>query len=322
MDSLVSYEEICAANPTLVYSTMEDPATGIQVQVPEVFIPTEIHERLCAPWRNSIIIKLLGKSISFFTLQARLHKEWKTTKDFDIIDVGLGYYVVRFYSEADCQQVLTSGPYKIFDHYLTVQPWEPNFQPARAKIIKTAVWIHLESAPMEQFTGPILKFLASTLGKPIKIDYTTMLATRGRFARVCVELDLSKTLPVCIKLRRKPRRRRRPPTVVLRLHQPRNQRTQSSASGKWPEKSTENQDPKKESSPQPTLQRTRNLTKRERDRKNLLGRSHRKIKGNLNHKRKNTQIRHQNQIASMHLPKIQISPLLKIRNQERNLRRL
>lgn len=120
-------------------------------------------------------------------------------KAFGIIDVGLGYYVVRFYSKDDCQRILTGGPYKFFDHYLAVQPWEPNFQPVKAKMPKTAVWIHLESEPMEKFTGPILRYLANTRGKPIKIDYNTMLASRGRFARVCVEMDLSQTLPPLIK---------------------------------------------------------------------------------------------------------------------------
>ena len=129
-DSPVSFEEICAANPSPVFTTMEDPISGVKVRVPEIYIPSEIHEKLCHPWRTSVIVKLLGKSISFFTLKARLHRDWKTEKDFDIIDIGSGYYVVRFCNPEDHQKILTGGPYKIFDHYLAVQPWEPNFQPS------------------------------------------------------------------------------------------------------------------------------------------------------------------------------------------------
>lgn len=201
MDSLVSYEEICAANPSPIFTIMEDPVFGVKVRVPEVFIPKEIHNKICTPWRNSMIIKLLDKSINFFTLRARLLREWKTEKAFDIIDIGLGYYIIRFHTNEECQHVLTNGPYKFFDHYLAVQPWEPNFQPTKAKMPKTAVWVHLESTSMEQFTGPMLRYLVQTLGKPIKIDYNTMLASRGRFARVCVKIDLSQTLPPMIKLR-------------------------------------------------------------------------------------------------------------------------
>ena len=69
-ESLVSFEEICVANPTPVFTVMEDPVTGVKVRVPEVYIPSVIHDKLCHPWRNSVIIKLLGKSISFFTLKA------------------------------------------------------------------------------------------------------------------------------------------------------------------------------------------------------------------------------------------------------------
>jgi len=158
-------------------------------------------DKLSSPWCNAVIIKLLGKSISFFALQARLHRDWKTEKVFDIIDIGMGYYVVRFYSETDCKQILTNGPYKIYDHYLAVQPWEANFQPSKATLPKTAVWVHLEAAPMECFQLSMLHHFASLLGKPIKIDQTTLLATRGRFARVCVELDLNESLLVSITVR-------------------------------------------------------------------------------------------------------------------------
>lgn len=68
MESLVSYEEICAANPIQVFNIMEDPVSGVKVRVLEVYIPKEIHNKLCAPWRNSVIIKLLGKSIGFLAL--------------------------------------------------------------------------------------------------------------------------------------------------------------------------------------------------------------------------------------------------------------
>jgi len=49
MESLVSFEEICAANPQPVFTIMEDPTTGVKVKVPEVYIPIKIHEKLCLP---------------------------------------------------------------------------------------------------------------------------------------------------------------------------------------------------------------------------------------------------------------------------------
>ncbi|KAL7236158.1 hypothetical protein ACSBR1_019427 [Camellia fascicularis] len=42
-------------------------------------------------------------------------------------------------------------------------------------------------------TNSCLRF-PKPLAKPLKIDWTTVMATRGKFARICVEMDLTKPL--------------------------------------------------------------------------------------------------------------------------------
>ena len=134
------------------------------------------------------------------TFRARLNREWRTSQEYDVIDVGMGYYVARFATMEDCNSIITGGPYKLFDHYLAVQPWEPNFQPARATRPKTTIWIHFEGIGMEYFTDDVLFYLGEQLGVLIKVDCITSLATRGEFARVCVQMDLSKPLLVSVVL--------------------------------------------------------------------------------------------------------------------------
>ncbi|GKV27878.1 hypothetical protein SLEP1_g36998 [Rubroshorea leprosula] len=164
---LVTYEELVAANQTLEPPApmLEDGDAPTQVKVPKVRIPKEIWQRLCTPWKNAVIIKLLGKSINFHVLHARLLKEWRTEHEFEIID-----------------------------------PWEPGFHPARAKAPKTAVWVKLFGVPILCFYEAICMYLGSKIGKPIKVDPTTLLATRGQYARVCVEVDLSQPLPSSVDL--------------------------------------------------------------------------------------------------------------------------
>ncbi|GLT92848.1 hypothetical protein SLE2022_106630 [Rubroshorea leprosula] len=200
--SLVTYDELVAANLDLETPTpmAEDGSRSPQLKVPKVRIPKSIWERLCAPWKNAVIIKLLGKSINFHVLHSRLLKEWRLENEFEIIDVGLGYYIVKFCSPQDCSMVLTGGPYKLFDHYLAVQPWEPGFHPARAKAPKTAVWVKLHGVPIVCFYEAICLYLGSKIGKPIKVDPATLLATRGKFARVCVEVDLNQPFPSSVDL--------------------------------------------------------------------------------------------------------------------------
>ncbi|KAI9119259.1 hypothetical protein K1719_009934 [Acacia pycnantha] len=42
---------------------------------------------------------------------------------------------------------LTGGPWMLYDHYLTVKPWEANFKPDKAEIDTAAVWVRLPKKP-------------------------------------------------------------------------------------------------------------------------------------------------------------------------------
>ncbi|GKV42659.1 hypothetical protein SLEP1_g50035 [Rubroshorea leprosula] len=86
--------------------------------IPKAFILKEIWQKFCVPWKNSLIIKLLGKRINYHMLCARLSSEWRTKGEFEVIDIGNGYYVSKFSSSEDCSRILIGGPYKFFDHYL------------------------------------------------------------------------------------------------------------------------------------------------------------------------------------------------------------
>ncbi|KAI9122284.1 hypothetical protein K1719_006973 [Acacia pycnantha] len=51
-----------------------------------------------------------------------------------LINIGHGYFVVKLTNKEDFVHALTGGPWMIFDHYLTIRPWEPQFNPKTAKI--------------------------------------------------------------------------------------------------------------------------------------------------------------------------------------------
>ncbi|KAI9125378.1 hypothetical protein K1719_003994 [Acacia pycnantha] len=57
-----------------------------------------------------------------------------------LINIGHGFFVVKFSNKEDLSTALTGGPWMIYDHYLTVQPWEAKFKPDKATVDKAAVW--------------------------------------------------------------------------------------------------------------------------------------------------------------------------------------
>lgn len=56
------------------------------------------------------------------------------------------------------------------------------------------VWVRFPVLPVECYTTRWLKQAGNHIGRTVRVDFATLLATRGKFARVCVEVDLDKPL--------------------------------------------------------------------------------------------------------------------------------
>lgn len=159
---------------------------------PMVHIHDSMLQGLCAPWQDALVVKLLDKSIGYNVMKDRLTRLWKLTVGFDIMDIGHDFYMVKFEIEADRNKVIDGGPCMIFDHYLSVQQWSKDFLSPIAKIEKTMVWIRFPGLNVYYYDESILLAMAAAVGRPVRVDNTTLGVHRGRFARVCVEVDLIK----------------------------------------------------------------------------------------------------------------------------------
>lgn len=114
---------------------------------------------------------MLGKTLHFNALRERLLRLWCLEGEIDFIDLGLGYYIVKFSVQSDMIKVLTGGPWKILGHYIMVQRWKPNFKPSCATFGVTAIWIRLPELPIEYFNEEILMLIGQAIGKPLRRQY-------------------------------------------------------------------------------------------------------------------------------------------------------
>lgn len=156
--------------------------------------------RLCEPWQNALTIKLLGRSHTYNFLHARLQQKWSLRGGWKLIDLVNDYFVVKFDQEEDLNFVLTEGPWIISGQYLVMQKWRPGFCPATAHITRIAAWICVSVIQLECFDIWALKRIGNLLGKLLKIDGLTTAQNRGKFARLCVELDLTKPLDAFVQI--------------------------------------------------------------------------------------------------------------------------
>jgi hypothetical protein len=161
---------------------------------PEFVFSKNEEKRIYRPWRRGVIVKLLGKRIGYKALETRLKQMWVRKGVISIIDLGNDYYLVAFTHEEDQYGALMDGPWFIYDHYLTVKEWSPNFHPASDTIKEVAVWVRISGLPIEYYDVQILHFIGDRVGKTVKVDKNTWSHERGKYARLCVQVDLTKPL--------------------------------------------------------------------------------------------------------------------------------
>jgi hypothetical protein len=163
-------------------------------ECPEFVFSKQEEKRIYRPWRRGVIVKLLGRRIGYKALETRLKQMWVRKGVISIIDLSNDYYLVAFTHEDDQYAALMDGPWFIYDHYLTVKEWSPNFHPETDTIEKVAVWMRITGLPIEYYDARILNFIGNRVGKTVKVDKNTLLQERGKYARLCVQVDLTKPL--------------------------------------------------------------------------------------------------------------------------------
>lgn len=173
---------------------------------PTICLTKEEKRLLRAPWKMTLIIKLWGRTVGYNFLLRKLQNMWRPTATMDLVALENEYFLVRFSSKKDYEYAKLGGPWMILDHYLVVKEWYPNFDPLNDKTEKLIVWVRIPCLPIEYFNFVFLKKVGKKIGRPIRADFSTDMASRGKFARMCVEVDITKPLLAKFKLKNRVRR--------------------------------------------------------------------------------------------------------------------
>lgn len=145
---------------------MEDPVPEPNVisddyrdGIPMVNLPKNIQLDLCRSWNKALIIKFMGNNLALSLFQQRILRVRNLKGKTEMVDIRVGFYIVKFELRTDYMHVLMGGPWKLFDHYFVVQRWKPNFDLTTEKLTKMAVWVRLPSLPVEYFWDGVLKII-------------------------------------------------------------------------------------------------------------------------------------------------------------------
>ena len=186
------------SNPT----TSEDAPTDGTSRIPNSdlgdgpklrYSPTEL-ARLREQWKYSLIAKVLGKKLQLQYYRDHLLRLWSAEGSLKIIELGCEFFVLKFSEFLDYEKVRKGVPWLIHGYYIAIRPWSENFKPSEATITHTWVWARLPELPIEYYDKEVLFEIGEAIGRPIKIDPITERQEKGRFARICIEVDLRRPL--------------------------------------------------------------------------------------------------------------------------------
>lgn len=194
MESHVSFEDDLMGKEEELVFGWEDVVIETGGHMPSIAFSQRVQDQLVKPWKATVVIKLLGRSVGYKVLCNRLESLWNRSQGFSVIDLENDFFLVKFKTEEDAYYALTQGPWTILGHYLAVQQWSPSFDCSRETIDSIIAWIRLPGMPLHYYHKKILTMLGHVIGNVVRIDYNTESASRGKFARIAVELDLAKSL--------------------------------------------------------------------------------------------------------------------------------
>jgi len=125
-------------------------------------------------------------------ITAKLQRIWTVKGPWHMLSLGRGFYEFFFASQEDMRSVWPAGTVSLKSGLLRLFEWTKDFNLHTQRQTHTQVWIRLWELPQEYWTKRTLYEIAGAVGTPLLIDNVTRNRLYGHYARILVDLDLSK----------------------------------------------------------------------------------------------------------------------------------
>jgi len=169
-----------------------------EVPIVEIYHP-DLADDLQKFAERAIICKFNGLWPRTKDLYAWIHDNW--THHCKVCFCSKGYFVVLFDNPKHYEHALEEGPWFMGTTGLFLTPWFLDFDLASVVITKALVWIRLPNFPAHLWHLAVYRSIGNTLGRFLMGDSWREHQGLYTYARICVELDLSKGLPDQINLK-------------------------------------------------------------------------------------------------------------------------
>ncbi|XP_058746636.1 uncharacterized protein LOC131619565 [Vicia villosa] len=146
-------------------------------------------------WASSLIMYVMGGDLSMNSVKTYMTKQWNFVQVPDMYYHKEGYFLLRFRSFTDRDEVMMRGPYTIRNMPLLLKEWSPEFKLKDDFLRTIPLWVKLPQLPLYLWGEMSLNKIGSVLGTPLVTDECTANRLRISYARILVEMDITRDLP-------------------------------------------------------------------------------------------------------------------------------
>ncbi|CAH9126688.1 unnamed protein product [Cuscuta epithymum] len=112
-----------------------------------------------------------------------------------------GWVIFKFGNEEDRLKVLHDGPYNVFGKLLMLKVLSEDFSFEDEEFLKVPIWVKFPKLPMKLWNDEAMSEVASMVGVPFTTDKITQERSNNEYARVLIEVDVSKPPPLSFHIR-------------------------------------------------------------------------------------------------------------------------
>ncbi|KAH0764714.1 hypothetical protein KY285_000585 [Solanum tuberosum] len=111
-----------------------------------------------------------------------------------------GYYIFKFKSEEDKENVINFGPYYFSNRPLILKPWVLDFEFDKEILSVVPIWVKFLGLPVGYWSIESLSEITSAAGRPMHTDLVTANVEKISYARILIEVDVSQPLTEVISI--------------------------------------------------------------------------------------------------------------------------
>lgn len=145
-------------------------------------------------WKSALVNKFLGQGFSLDFIQKEMKLWWNIQGNLHVSSLLEGLLLFDCPSEEVKQRILNKGPWSLAGQLLALESWRPGFQLGRDIVKQARIQLRFPDLPLELWDKEKILKIVALVGVPFFLDEQTETSVRMGYARVCVLMDVSKSV--------------------------------------------------------------------------------------------------------------------------------